>query len=181
MVGTLRFMATHGTIRIVHKPIFIIVTGEDYVEAKIEAISFLRENTGENRQYFDWYQGIKESGRWQESYSYFDTPRLMDDKHTKRQLNKMIKSQEEYVLEWIKTGNEELLNRFDNKGKEVKPLGSILVNFHIASSDSSMHIFDNSGYSGGSAVVDKATLQYTLKWAKKEKIKLWLVGFDVHY
>ena len=152
-----------------HKPIFILTDSEKQDECNLFIESHLMKGDSE----IDWYQGIKESGRWNPEYSYFDKAKPLVDPKSMGIITKFLKSQKVEILDWLKKGNKEL-----KEGKEN--LSWILSNFSIASGYSPIHIFDNTGYSDG-AVIDKTDFDNILKWNNKNKTKLYLKGFDVHY
>jgi len=157
-----------------HKPIFIIVATNSKAEARDLATARADSLVGENKNH-DWYQGIKESQRWGKDYEFFDKPCQIISERGKKIIKEMIESTQKSIQKWIDQGMVEL------KKKGMKDLGWTLSNFSIASGETSAHVFDGTDYSMGEAIVDFEFLENLKKYAKKESLKLWIVGFDIHY
>lgn len=156
---------------IMHKPIFILVTGQDKEEARDSAKSFINEDLIGNGCSFDWCQGIKESERWPKYEEFEEIQDAKTDK-VKELIKKMINQDQEEILAWIDRGNKEL------KKDGTKNLGWTLSSFSIASSRTKGSIFSEE-YSGVDPIVDFETLE--IFWKNYEDKPVFLCGFDIHY
>ena len=160
-----------------HKPVYILVNSKTDKEARKSAEVFMQDLCNEDQgASHDWFQGLKESQRWNPERYYFDKPRSFDDKHSKRMVTKTLRNQKAEILNWIKEGNKALKTK-----KGMDDLGWTLTQFSIASGRSVVHLFDHTGYSAGEGIVDRNMLKHILKYAKQQCMILWWVGFDVHY
>ena len=147
-----------------HKPLFFIGHGEDL---HLQASSCLDERLHPASS-IDWYQGIKDSGRWSEEYLRFD--KIQDFESSEKILRRLLDQSEKSSKDWIQKGIEKLDSDFE----------SALIDFHIGASDSPCHIFDLTNW-GYDFVHSNKGLDEIVKYAKKQKQELSVVGFDVHY
>ena len=60
-----------------HKPIGILAEGDHKIAAQVNCTEFL-DDESDKGQWADWYQGVKESGRW-DLKEYPDDPILIID------------------------------------------------------------------------------------------------------
>lgn len=165
-----------------HKPIGILAEGDTKLSVGANCTEFL-DDESDKGQWVDWYQGVKDSGRW-DVKEYPDDPILIIDQGEERWDNKIpndlvrkfIKFSQDDFKYWYDMGKENL----EKKG--MADLGHTSDYFSLCGSKSGCWLFDNSGYSGGEGIRDKNMFDtikdYMIKQTPK---KYWLCLYDVHY
>ncbi len=167
-----------------HKPIGILAEGEHKIAAQINCTEFLDKNA-ERGEWIDWYQGIKESRRW-DLNKYVDTPIMIIENGEERWDNR---KSNELIREFIKY-SQEAFKRWYDMGQELiekngfkKELGHTADYFRYAGDNMSCWLFDNTGWSGGGGVRDIQTYNKIKKWILEENKgkNYWLCLYDIHY
>ena len=166
-----------------HKPIGILAEGDTKFLVGNNCTEFL-DDESDKGQWVDWYQGVKDSGRW-DVKEYRDDPILIIDQGEERWDNKIpndlvrkfIEFSQDDFKYWHKMGTENL-----NSGNWQENLGSTASYFALSGGKGGCWLFDNTGYSGGEGIRDKQELERIKKWmlSRTDK-KYWLCLYDVHY
>ena len=166
-----------------HKPIFFIVMAEHEEVAKELAERHIQERLidlsgtwGTGGSSYDWYQGIKESGRWPE-YEDYDRP-IKISMNTKALLRKLIRLTQTEYRYWKKEA--------DKVYSESKFDGPAAIFYHAIGNPINHFLFDLTDYSMGSAISSNASLDKLDEYLSKQQCDdptrpAWLVGFDIHY
>jgi hypothetical protein len=165
-----------------HKPIGILAEGDTKFLVGNNCTEFL-EDESEKGQWIDWFQGVKESGRW-DVKEYPNDPILIIDQGEERWDNmipndlvrKFIEFSQEDFKQWHKLGTENL------KNKKMEDLGNTAMYFSLSGSKSGCWLFDNTGYSGGEGIRDKQFFEKAKNWMLEQTDKkYWLCLYDIHY
>ena len=155
-----------------HRVVGIIVEGSTSDEAVSNATEFLN-NESERREWIDWWQGVKESGRW-DVKQFPDEPIQLTSITSNTLCKKLIKNSHDDFDEWFKKGLAEL------KEQGKKNLESTCGYFRLASGGSSCWLFDYTSWGGGTYLRDHEELDRLKKYLKKEKKRAYLCLFDTH-
>lgn len=155
-----------------HRVVGIIAEGDTPATARENATVFL-DTEAEYGSWIDWYQGVKESDRW-DLKSFPDKPILLTSLTANTLCKKLIKNSQNDFDEWFKLGVAHL------KEHGKKHLENTCVNFRLAAGGNSCWLFDCTGWGGGSYVRDHEGLSELKKYLKKENKKAYLCLFDTH-
>ena len=155
-----------------HRVIGIIAEGDTSSDASASAEEFLNLET-EHGMWIDWWQGVKESGRW-DLKSFPDKPILLASITANTICKKLIKNAQTDFDEWFNKGIAEL------KLQGKKNLDNTCVNFRLASGGMSCWLWDNTTFGCGSYLRDHEELARLKKYLKKESKRSYLCLFDTH-
>ena len=155
-----------------HRVVGIIAEGDSSDEARSNAAEFL-DNECERSTWIDWWQGVKESQRWDLKH-FPDKPILLTSITSNTLCKNLIKNAQNDFDRWFNRGLEEL------KVQGKKNLDNTCSNFRLASGGSSCWLFDYTSWGGGAYIRDYEELARLKKYMKKEKKKAYLCLFDTH-
>ena len=155
-----------------HRVVGVIAEGDSSDEARSNAAEFLGYET-ERGTWIDWWQGVKESERW-DLKTFPDKPILLTSITANTLCKKLIKNAQDDFDNWFKKGLVEL------KEQGKKNLENTCINFRLASGGSSCWLFDYTGWGGGTYLRDHEELARLKKYLKKDNKKAYLCLFDTH-
>lgn len=160
-----------------HRVIGIITDAKDAEEADTKARAYLDQELDNNASWLDWYQGVKESGRWSLKESP-DKPVELTTDFAKQKCRSFIEAAQRDFNEWYQTARQSLeKNGFAN-------LEETCSYFRIACSGMSVWLFDDTDYSKSYIrdfeMLDKI-INHSMQSGPKVKGKLlWLCLLDTH-
>ena len=155
-----------------HRVVGIITEGNTPKEARSNAIEFLDSETNHG-EWVDWYQGVKESGRW-DVKQFPDEPIQLTSITANTLCKKLIKNSHADFDLWFKKG----LDGLKEQGK--KNLESTCGYFRLASGSNACWLFDYTSWSGGGNVRDSEGLARLRQYLRHEKKKAYVCLFDTH-
>ena len=155
-----------------HRVVGIIACGESSKDADEEARGYLDAALNNNANWIDWYQGVKESNRWDLKESP-DKPILLSKKIAVDKCKALIIAGQRDFNEWYLTASQLL----EKNG--LTDLEDTCSHFRIACGGMSVWLFDATEYSGG-YLRDFELFEKVKNHAVKNNNKLWLCLYDTH-
>ena len=159
-----------------HRVVGIIAEGNTAEEVRDEAEKFLNDSMDGHiqHQFLDWYQGVKESGRWDLEENP-DEPIFLSSPEAVKICSRLLRQARDDFDYWYKKGQEAL-----NGEEDDDDFGSMYVYFSLAGGSHTCWLFDYSSYSRGADIRDQRMLDKVIKNADSTTPPLYLCLFDTH-